>query len=322
MDAATPRLTRASYASDLALRRLSPRGFLESRRIRRAIAAFKPDVMHIQEQGDRFTAAIADTFAPSLPIVLTVHDPVPHSGSDTLVAKRFAPGLLRLREVASAYHVHGAHCEALLRDRLGTAKPIAATAHGVILVPPAGPVEGGDRYLFFGRMEAYKGLDTLLDAIDLVPEALGARFVLAGRGPELERHRERIAAQPRIELVDRFLPPLEAIRQFQRARVVLVPYRDATQSGVVSAAFGNGKPVIATRVGGLADAVADGTSGIVVPPDDPVALAGAIRAMADAPTCDRLAAGARAAATGRFAWSAVATRLHDLYAELIAARHG
>ena len=318
IEADSPRLGHVSYAGDLAQRRVSLRGSLEGRRIRRAIKAFAPDIIHVQEQGDPFTASIVREFARACPIVLTVHDPVPHSGNDALVAQRFSADLIRIRALASAYHVHGLHCEALLRERLGTSKPIVETAHGVILVPPPGRVrQAKNRYLFFGRMEAYKGLDTLMDAIDLLSASGGPRFVLAGRGPELDRLRNRIAAHPAIELIERFLPPLDAIHQFQRARAVLVPYRDATQSGVISAAIGNGRPVIASNVGGLADAVGHGTSGLVVPPGDPAALAGAIRAMSDASTYEHLRDGAKKAATGRFAWATIATRLLDVYAEIL-----
>lgn len=251
---------------------------------------------------------------------MTVHDPLPHSGSDSLVARGFARGLDRIRTVASAYHVHGAYCEAALRNRLATAKPILSTAHGIILVPsPVDRAPAESRCLFFGRMEAYKGLDVLLDAIDLLPEEHGLTFVLAGRGPELERLRPRLAAYPAIELIDKYLPPVEAVRQFQRARFVVVPYRDATQSGVISAAIGSGKPVIASRVGGLADAVDENRSGLLVPPGDPAALAAAITATMDDDLRRRLGAGAQAAAAGRFAWEAIAADLFELYAQLLAA---
>ena len=313
-----PHVRLATYRSDYALRRFSVVGGIERRRVRRAIAAFRPDILHVQEQGDRFTASLVERFASVLPVVVTVHDPVPHSGNDSAVARRFAEGLARIRAAAAGYHVHGAYCEAALRRALGTAKPIAATAHGVILVPTAAERRpGGETFLFFGRMEGYKGLETLLDAVDLLPAGHGLRFVLAGRGPELDRLRHRIAASPAIECVERFLAPVEAIAQFQRALAVVVPYRDATQSGVVSAAIGNGRPVIATRVGGLVDAVDDGKNGALVPPDDPAALAAALMAMSDATTRLRLSDGAREAAAARFAWDVVVRRLHALYAELL-----
>jgi glycosyltransferase involved in cell wall biosynthesis len=61
-----------------------------------------------------------------------------------------------------------------------------------------------------------------------------------------------------------------------RSDVVVLPYRQATQSGIIQLAFGLGTPVITTNVGGLADVVEDGQTGFIVPPEDPGALAAAI----------------------------------------------
>ena len=58
--------------------------------------------------------------------------------------------------------------------------------------------------------------------------------------------------------------------------MVVLPYRSATQSAIVQTAFGRGKPVITTNVGGLAEAVEDGRTGLIVPPENPPALAEAI----------------------------------------------
>jgi glycosyltransferase involved in cell wall biosynthesis len=313
----TGSLRQMTYKAAVALQRFAPHGLFARQVLWRAIKRFAPDILHIQEQGDWLTAALATRLAQTCPIVLTVHDPTPHSGHDAAVARMFAAGLRRLREVASAFHVHGPTCAAHLRDRVGSERQILSTAHGVILCDGSAALGSSvGSFLFFGRMEAYKGIDTLLAAIDRLRDKTHLRFVFAGRGPELDRLRAEVAAKPSIELMDRFLSPREAIDQFQRACAVLVPYRDATQSGVVSAAVGNGRPVIATRVGGLVDAVEDGVSGLLIPPDDPQALAAAIEALADPATAERLAAGARAAARSRFAWSTIGADLLDLYRDL------
>ena len=86
-----------------------------------------------------------------------------------------------------------------------------------------------------------------------------------------------------------------------------MPYLNATQSGVVAAAFGNGRPVVASRTGGLVDAVTEDADGVLVAPGDPAALAEAIGALLDdAPRLARLGEGARRAAAGAFAWSHIA----------------
>ena len=87
----------------------------------------------------------------------------------------------------------------------------------------------------------------------------------------------------------------------------MTPYVDATQSGVIAAAYGNGRPVIASRIGGLVDAVEDGVSGLLVPAGDAAALATALhRVVTDRALHARLRQGARDAADGAFSWPRIA----------------
>jgi glycosyltransferase involved in cell wall biosynthesis len=88
----------------------------------------------------------------------------------------------------------------------------------------------------------------------------------------------------------------------QTAAVVVLPYRSATQSAVVQVAFGHGKPVITTNVGGLAEAVVDGRTGLVVPPADPAALAAAIERFFAEELAAVMAENV-VMENGRFAWS-------------------
>jgi glycosyltransferase involved in cell wall biosynthesis len=80
-----------------------------------------------------------------------------------------------------------------------------------------------------------------------------------------------------VTIDNRYIPDEELGAYLQAADVVVLPYRTATQSAVVQLAFGHGRPVITTNVGGLAEAVADGHTGLIVPPEDVEALAGAIQ---------------------------------------------
>ena len=144
---------------------------------------------------------------------------------------------------------------------------------------------------------------------------------MAGRGPELARLAERIAACPDIELHDRFIDHDEAIALFQRSSLVVAPYRDATQSAVVASAFGNERPVVVSRVGGLPDAVVDGRDGILVAPDDPGALADALAPMlADDAKVAALQRGVRQRLRTDFDWANIAGGFEGFYREVLAAR--
>jgi len=85
--------------------------------------------------------------------------------------------------------------------------------------------------------------------------------------------------------------------------VVVLPYISATQSAVVQLAFGFGKPVITTRVGGLHEVVQDGVNGLIVPPQDEVALAEAVIRYFSGDLAQTLSANARQSSNGQaFSW--------------------
>ena len=79
-----------------------------------------------------------------------------------------------------------------------------------------------------------------------------------------------------MTIVDEYVPDEKVGRYFSAADAVVLPYKSATQSGIVQIAYQLDRPVICTDVGGLAEVVRDGETGFVVPPDDPAALAEAV----------------------------------------------
>lgn len=284
---------------------------------------FRPDIVHVQEQPDPLTAAVVRLMGRSATMVLTVHDPNPHTGNDHAYATRMDRYRKFLRSRADAYHVHGTYCAKALAEAGWVGKPVSSTMHGVILSPaPAARLQAEpNRMLLFGRMEAYKGVSVAVAAADLLRrEGASFRLVLAGRGPELERLRPVLAAHNDIEIIGHFLSPEEAVEQFQRAAFVILPYLDATQSGVVSAAFGNERPVVVTRTGGLPDAVQHGVDGIMVDPNSPEDLKDALKdLLASTEKQASLAKGVKAAAATRFAWPSIAADVVNFYRDVLKA---
>jgi len=138
--------------------------------------------------------------------------------------------------------------------------------------------------LAFGAIRPYKGIDLALEAMARVPPNLRARLTVAGvcwdGGEELRAHAATLGIEDRFELRDGFVSNEEAALLFSAADAAILPYRSATQSGVVQLSFAYGVPVIATAVGGLVEAIADGENGILCPPDDVEALACAIARLA------------------------------------------
>nr|MDQ3916301.1 glycosyltransferase [Actinomycetota bacterium] len=148
---------------------------------------------------------------------------------------------------------------------------------------PRGPL------VFAGRLHPYKGLGILLDALAL-PGTGAPPVVVAGDGVR----RELIpAALESVEVKPGELPDHELRALIGRCSAVLLPYERANQSGVLATAFRSGRPVIASRVGSFEEYVEDGVNGLLVPPGDAGALAGAMRRLrADPQLARRLAAGA------------------------------
>ncbi|MBP7866389.1 MAG: glycosyltransferase [Acidobacteria bacterium] len=137
--------------------------------------------------------------------------------------------------------------------------------------------------LFFGIIRKYKGLDVLLQAFEtLAAEHPDLFLVVAGEFYDKRRDYQTWIAPleraGRIRVTDAFVPN-EAVEVYVKASdVAVLPYHHATQSGVIPLVYQWGRGVVTTRVGGLAETVDDGVSGILVPPGDPRALAGAILA--------------------------------------------
>jgi glycosyltransferase involved in cell wall biosynthesis len=114
-----------------------------------------------------------------------------------------------------------------------------------------------------GRLDKYKGIDLFLDAARYFQEHhADIRFVLAGRG-DLSEYQDRIDSLTNLTIVNRFLSNDEVDELMIQSFAVLLPYIDASQSGVIPIAYYNGCPVIVSDVGGLREAVIEGETGYV-----------------------------------------------------------
>jgi glycosyltransferase involved in cell wall biosynthesis len=135
--------------------------------------------------------------------------------------------------------------------------------------------------LFFGYIRKYKGVHVLLDAMRSVVQKLpDATLLIVGEfyGDE-DAYRKQIsdsAIGSVVKIVSHYIPQDEVALYFSAADVVVLPYLSATQSGIVQIAYNFNKPIIASRVGGLGEIVAEGKTGLVVDPNDAGALADAI----------------------------------------------
>ncbi len=123
--------------------------------------------------------------------------------------------------------------------------------------------------LFFGFVRKYKGVDLLLEALGRLADP-AVSLLVAGEFyiPEQPYHElvRRLGLQDRVRFINRFIPDAEVDVLFRAADAVVLPYRHATQSGIVHLAYQCGTPVIATQVGGMAESIEDQRSGLLCAP--------------------------------------------------------
>ena len=143
------------------------------------------------------------------------------------------------------------------------------------------------RLLFFGLIRPYKGVDLLLEAIDIFekrngPDKLEVNIVgenwIKGGHSEFEKKNKNLATK--INIVNQYIQDEEVESYFENADLVVLPYQSASGSGVIALSYGYGKPVLVTNVGGLPDQVIDGVSGFICEPSA-LSIANAISRFVD-----------------------------------------
>jgi glycosyltransferase involved in cell wall biosynthesis len=284
--------------------------------LRYARAARTADVVHFQWLP---VQALDARLLPRVhPRVLTAHDVLPREPRPGQLA-----GQRALYERMDAVVVHSEHGAARLRGELGLDPArVHVIPHGALTEFTAAPADAepppellprtGLVVLFCGLIRPYKGVDVLVEAWRRAQRPEGAQLWIAGM-PRMD-----VAGLdgPGVRTALRFVSGAELAGAFRAADLVVLPYREIDQSGVLFTALAFGKPLLLTAVGGFPEVAATGAAELV-PPDDADALAAALSALlADPARRERLAAGARAAAAGPYGWDAIARRTLDLYAAL------
>ncbi len=177
----------------------------------------------------------------------------------------------------------------------------------------------GPVVLFFGLVRQYKGLDVLLRALARGRERVPMQLLVAGEFYEKRAAYDALVDELQlgdaVRFEDRYIPNEEVETFFRAADVVVLPYRSATQSGIVQIALAFETPVIVTRVGGLPEAVRPGETGEVVPADDPLALADALVAFFEGDAAARMQPHLRGAEAA-FSWDAMRAAVHSIATRL------
>jgi|CXWL01.1.fsa_nt_gi glycosyltransferase involved in cell wall biosynthesis len=204
--------------------------------------------------------AVASPLAATLklPLVYCAHDPAPHPGDYAPLGQIATQNFL----LASAARVVALSefAASQLRARGISRKLVVAPLASVFEpAPPRARAVGPARFLFAGRMIAYKGVELLAEAASRISARADWSLTIAGDGPALNDQVAARFALPQVERVARAWAPHEEMeRLLAESDALLAPYRSATQSGVIAQAMALGTPCVATPVGALPEQVGAG----------------------------------------------------------------
>lgn len=289
--------------------------------IHRWVGDFDPDVVHFQHRQLWFNLSLP--LLRRYPLVVTIHDPREHQGDR---ASRMVPqvisdfGYHRADEVI----VHAEHMKTFTKDALHIPEGRIHVVPHIALGKDEGDSyeEEGHLVLFFGRIWGYKGLDVLIRAEPLITDEVpDARIVIAGQGEDFERYRRMMVHPESFVVHNTYVSDQVRAELFQRSSLVVLPYVEATQSGVIPVAYTFAKPVVATTVGGLPEQVDHGQTGYLVAPRDVEALADAVvRLLKDRELRHRLGRNGRRKLEAEWAPEVVARQTLGVYHQAVRGR--
>jgi glycosyltransferase involved in cell wall biosynthesis len=288
-------------------------------------AARSADVVHfqwlpVQQLDGRLLPPHRTAARARRPLVLTAHDILPREPR---------PGQLRaqhgLYERFDAVIVHSEHGRRRLTDELGVDRArVHVIPHGAFAhlaagsaapgrAPSAAFPAGGPVVLCFGLMRPYKGIDLLLEAWRGIE---GAELWIAGM-PRMDIASLLADAPPGVRFTARFIDDHELPAYFRRADLVVLPYREIDQSGVLFTALAFGKPLLLSDVGGFPEIAATGAARTFPDGDAPAMHRALLELLGDRAALAAMADSAQAAAAGPYSWDGIARRTLALYESLL-----
>jgi glycosyltransferase involved in cell wall biosynthesis len=230
-------------------------------KIFKQISSFEPDIIHLQGAHFWFSFILPLLHLKKYKLIVTFHDVKPHIGENYLRV-RFAQYCER--KYSDKTIVHGKKLKEIMIKKYNFPDEKELK-------------ENGNLILFFGRVNEYKGLEYLIKAEPIITkEVPDVKIVIAGTGEDFKKYEKMMTNRDNFIVHNRYIPYKEGAELLQRCSLVVLPYIDASQSGVILTAYGFKKPVVVTDVGSIPEIVDDGVTGFIVPPKNPKTLAEAI----------------------------------------------
>ncbi len=267
---------------DQMLRRGDVGGILSiARKLEEFVEDFQPDLLHLFSIGPNLFIRSRVPSLAALSTVITLHGELPGS---TTAGRLVARALEEARGISTCSE---AVSRALLQARPELREKVRVVLNGV--PEPAGPIAELPelpRLLFLGRLAPEKGPAIAVRAFARLAGGFpGARLTMAGDGPErpaLERLIDDLGIAGQVELCG-WVAPSRTAPLLDAATLLLIPSLHEGLGLAAIEAGQRGRPVVASRTGGIPEVVVDGITGFTVPPDDPAALASAASRLLEDP---------------------------------------
>lgn len=254
-----------------------------ARRLGAQLRRLRPEIAVCAMPGPLDLLMLAALRRAGVPVAVIVHDAEAHPGDGFPLLFVLQQTLTRRADVVVALSEHvAARLRAQRRLRPGASLVVAAHPpfdFGVSL--PAGAHGGPRRVLSFGRLLPYKGLDLLAEALRALGPRPDMEVRVVGQGPESEAL-AALRVLPGVSVENRWVPEHEVRALLGWADIVVLPYREASQSGVAAAALAAGRRVVATRVGGMVGQLGAEPLAILCAPDGASLAAGIAATIAGA----------------------------------------
>lgn len=255
------------------------------------------------------------------PIVFTMHDPKKHS--DGLISSLLDISDRVCLKISKNVIVHGECWKKYLinKYKISSAK-VSVVNHGdySFFTKLSGEKElTKNRYvLCFGRIAKYKGLEVLCKAEPIISLVIpDLKICIAGKG-DTSLFINDIINREKFEIINRYIAEDEVPSLFKNCQLVVLPYIDATQTGVIPIAYAFHKPVIATKVGAIPEVVEDGVTGYLVPPGDHEALAAAIiKALSEKEKLITMGEAAYKKMEDDLGWAKIVDKTIDIYRNIL-----
>lgn len=235
-----------------------------------------------------------------------IHDGKMHDGEG---CEQFQKAMIEIMKMSTHLIYLSEYVKNMVKENYNINKPFHIAPHGLI---DYGRIPYHEQrikpiILFLGRVSKYKGIDTLLDAMQKVSSNCYSQLIIAGRW---EDNMDVAPSSDNIVIVNKYLSSNEILHYLEYCDLMVFPYREATQSGVATLALNYLKPSIVTSVGGFKEQFTD-NSAVFIKPNDPVVLSNAITSLSTDINKRELMVESIRQEKERFEWAAIASDLYQ-----------